>query len=151
MAGIHTLARAVGRSAIPLLQKAGYTATAGLRLLMTQGYGYRWSDYFGDWREYRQTKERERFFRRMPLDRKPPVGLMVKKASPVGGKYTYRFRALMRDTTTGRERYEWKSVSIDERITPQEAQERLVHNIDRADYERYEEYVRGTLRTVLRR
>lgn len=146
-----TISRAVARSVIPALQKAGYRPAMALRLLKREGFVPRTRDFYADWREFREVGERRRFFERIPLNRRPPTAVMPRKASPVGGRYTYRFRALMRDELTGRERYEWKSISSDFRMTVGEAQERLVHKIDEMEYERYQTYVRGRLATVLRR
>uniref|UniRef100_A0A6M3JQG1 Uncharacterized protein n=1 Tax=viral metagenome TaxID=1070528 RepID=A0A6M3JQG1_9ZZZZ len=76
---------------------------------------------------------------------------MTKKASPVGGLYTYRFECRMRDPSTGRTRVDMYGVTTDDLLTPEEALEETKDKIVEGQYEPYEEFVRGRLIAVLRR
>ena len=148
---ILSYARAIGRSVIKSLFDAGYSANAGLNLLIREGAGYRRQDFLADWRELVSTAQKETFFSAMPDYVRPTRAMMTPKAFPVGEKYTYTFRVNLYDPKTGTlfedQNY---SISTDRILAVGEAEEELQ---DRLSEEQYEglEYTAGLLTSVKRR
>lgn len=148
---ILSYARAIGRSVIKSLFDAGYSANAGLNLLIREGAGYRRQDFLADWRELVSTAQKETFFSSMPDYVRPTRAMMTPKAFPVGEKYRYTFKVNLYDPVT-KETFENKpySIGVDRILSVGEAEETLAVRLE-TDTEKGLEYIGGYLIGVARR
>lgn len=150
MAKLFGIPRAIARSVMSSLWDAGYSQRGAFRLLKKEGFTYPEKSFRGDWREMTQVRQRERFFRAMPVTTRPLKATMVQKAEAKGHEYVYTFDTNILDPKTHR-LYEHQAYSIgSERIlTPEEASDELAERIGR--YPEELEMVAGVLTNVKRR
>lgn len=151
MATTFGVARAAARAVIGDLFQAGYSATGALNLLRQEGFGYRRQTFLADWREITGVKKLTNITRFIPRNKRPSVGVMTPKASPVGGEYTYRFRTEMYNPTTGVTTTEHYGVSSDRLLTVEEAEIETQNAIITGESAPDRLYVKGSLISVLRR
>jgi len=125
-----TILRALGRSVIPKLFTAGYSATRGLEALKAMGYGYRKKRYLADWREITGAKKLERVYKFIPKKYALSYALMAPAEVAQRCLFKYIFNAFGVDLNTREPVASTVSMGREERISPEQAETEMMEALE---------------------
>lgn len=93
------LTRILIRATIPDLYRTYKTASAALRWLRKEGYGYRRQDFLADWREITGMKKKEAVWKYIRKSYKPSIDMFETTAMELTGEYQYIGKLYYLDST----------------------------------------------------
>jgi len=127
--------RGLSRRFIPEMLKAGMSATAGLKLLRSEGMGYRKTDFLADFRDFSGLAMKRDPLRAIPKKYRPTEATIQRTDIKQTKKFYYNYKVEGIDLYTGKPADDWITVASDNILTMEEAEaeaERLteVYKID---------------------
>jgi len=130
-----TSMRGLSRRFIPEMLKAGMSATAGLKLLRSEGMGYRRTDFLADFRDFAGVAMKRDPLRAIPKKYRPTEATIQRVDIKQTKKFYYNYKVEGYDIITREETETWITVASDDILTMEEAEaeaERLceIYKID---------------------
>ena len=127
--------RGLSRRFIPEMLKAGMSATAGLKLLRSEGMGYRRTDFLADFRDFTGLAMKRDPLRAIPKKFRPTEATIQRTEYEQTKKFYYNYKLEGYDIITQEQTETFITVASDDILTMEEAEaeaERLcdVYKID---------------------
>jgi len=127
--------RGLSRRFIPEMLKAGMSATAGLKLLRSEGMGYRRTDFLADFRDFTGVAMKRDPLRAIPKKYRPTEATIQRVEYKQTRKFYYNYKLEGYDIITQEQTETFITVASDNIMTMEEAEaeaERLcdVYKID---------------------
>lgn len=121
--------RAIARIIIPRYFEMGYSATAALKAFRVEGEKLQTKLWHATWREITGAKKLERAYRFIPIKHRLSYNMMAPTETYQATKFKFIFETHGYDTALEQGDTRVMSYGTDERISPEEAADRMAQQI----------------------
>ena len=118
-----TAFQGIARRFIPEMLQMGVSASAGLRMLQSQGLGYRRTLFLADWREFSGIARKVDPLRAIPKKHRPTEATIQRTEFQQTKKFNYEYKVGGYDMILEKDTETFITVASDDILTMEEAEE----------------------------